>query len=80
MSARSELLRAMASAHAQGNRAIPYGPELRNAPALAELEEPARALARLAFYADAHPDDPVSREIRENYDLLAKLLAAPRLR
>lgn len=33
------------------------------------------ALAPLARYAASHPDDPMSVEIREAYDLLAKVLA-----
>ncbi|HEX4231139.1 MAG TPA: hypothetical protein VHZ07_20850 [Bryobacteraceae bacterium] len=48
MSARSELLKRMAAAHALGERAIPYGPEQRGNPALADLDAPARALANLA--------------------------------
>jgi len=69
----------MAAAHTLRDRAIPYGPELRNNPALAGLDAPAQALGELARYAASHPDDPVREEIRENYDALAQLLAASRL-
>lgn len=80
MSQRSDLLRAMSAAYALGDRAIPCGPAERMNPAMQDLDAPARALASLARYAAAHPDDPMSEEIRHFYDLLAKLLAAPRPR
>jgi hypothetical protein len=78
MSARSELLKRMAAAHALGDCAIPYNREQQQNPVTADLDEAARALAKLARYAASHPDDPVSAEIRQSYTLLAELLAAPR--
>jgi len=80
MTARSELLKAIAAARALGDRAIPYRRDEQLNPVTENLDEPARALATLAGYAAAHPGDPMSDEIRQAYDLLAKLLAAPRSR
>lgn len=78
MSERSELLKAMAAAYALGDRAIPRDREQQQNPTLDDLDEPARILASLARYAASHPRDPMSDEIRQTYDLLAKMLAAPR--
>ena len=77
MSERSELLKAMAAAHALGDRAIPYNRDQQLNPVTTDLNDPAAALADLARYAAFHPDEPMSAEIRESYDLLARLLAAP---
>lgn len=77
MSERSELLKAMAAAHALRDRAIPYNREQQQNPLTADLQKPAQALATLARYAASHPGEPMSAEIRDAYTLLAKLLAAP---
>jgi hypothetical protein len=72
MTARRQLLKRMAAAYAMGDRAIPSE---RGNPVMADLDEAAKALARLARYAVSHPGDPMSDEIRQAYDLLAKVLA-----
>lgn len=76
---RAQLLKAMAAAYALGDRAIPYNRDEQQNPVTADLDESAKALAKLARYAAAHPDDPMSAEIRDAYDLLATVLAAPLL-
>jgi len=78
MSERSQLLKAIAAARGLGDCAIPYSRDEQLSPVTENLDEPALALANLARYAAAHPGDPMSDEIRKAYDLLAKLLAAPR--
>lgn len=77
MSERSDLLKAIAAAHALRDRAIPYNRDQQLNSVTADLNDPAAALASLARYAASHPEEPMSAEIRESYDLLARLLAAP---
>ncbi len=79
MSERSQLLKAMSAAYALGDRAIPCNRDRQQNPVTADLDDPARALAALARYAASHPGDPMSDEIRQAYDLLARLLAATHL-
>jgi hypothetical protein len=53
---------------------MPCEPNEQLNPATADLDDSARALAALVRYAASHPDDSASAEIRENYDLFARLM------
>jgi hypothetical protein len=80
MGERSELLKAMAAAYALGDRAMARGPEQQRNPATRAWIDRPQATGEPCTLCGANPEDPMSAEIRDTWDMLANKRLARRKR